>query len=116
MALTANHNVKAVVVLSVGGLAGTALLPRDAFTPMIRHAASGFAVAHNHPSGDRLPSREDIAFTNALSTMGALLGIPLVDHLVVARDGFTSFADSGLLLDENELPTTKTLRDMAGPS
>jgi DNA repair protein RadC len=103
IALTGTNRVKAVVLLSVGGIAGAAVLPRDVFMPMIRHGASGFALAHNHPSADKIPSRDDIALTNALSRGGALLGIPLVDHLVVARDGFTSMYEAGLLLNDAEL-------------
>jgi DNA repair protein RadC len=113
-ALTGANRIKAVVVLSVGGLAGAALLARDAFVPMVRHGAHAFAIAHNHPSGDHTPSREDVLFTNALSRSAAILGLPLVDHLVVARNGFTSFLDAGLMLADNELSVQGYLRDTDG--
>lgn len=113
-ALTGANRIKAVVVLSVGGLAGAALLARDAFVPMVRHGAHAFAIAHNHPSGDHAPSREDVLFTNALSRSAAILGLPLVDHLVVARNGFTSFLEAGLMLADNELSVQGYLRDTGG--
>ena len=115
LALTGANRVKAIVVLSVGGLAGAALLARDVFVPMVRHGASGFALAHNHPSADHIPSREDILLTNAVSRMGQLLGLPLVDHLVVGRDGFTSLHDAGLMLQDAELPKARTLREDGAP-
>jgi len=113
-ALTGANRIKAVVVLSVGGLSGASLLPRDAFVPMLRHGAHAFAIAHNHPSGDHTPSREDVLFTNALSRSAAVLCLPLVDHLVVARDGFTSFVEAGLMLDASDLAVQGYLRDKVG--
>lgn len=103
IALTGANHVKAVVVLSVGGIAGAAVLPRDVFMPMFRHGASAFALAHNHPSGDDVPSQEDVIMTNALTRAGVSLGLPLVDHLVVARSSFTSMRDVGLLLRHDEV-------------
>jgi DNA repair protein RadC len=113
-ALTGANRIKAVVVLSVGGLSGAALMPRDAFVPMVRHGAHAFAIAHNHPSGDHTPSREDVLFTNALSRSAAVLCLPLVDHLVVARNGFTSFLEAGLMLPDDELKPQAYLRDAGG--
>lgn len=97
VALTGRNTVKAVVVVSVGGLAGTCVVPRDIFMPMIRHGATGFALAHNHPSGDPTPSRDDVAMTNAVARGAEILGLHLVDHLVVAAGGVVSFASTGLL-------------------
>jgi DNA repair protein RadC len=113
-ALTGANRIKAIVVLSVGGLSGAALLARDAFVPMVRHGAHAFAIAHNHPSGDPTPSREDVLFTNTLSRSAAILGLPLIDHLVVARDAFTSFLEAGLILPDNELAVQGCLRDAGG--
>jgi DNA repair protein RadC len=83
---------------------------------MVRHGAAAFALAHNHPSGDRTPSREDVLFTNALSRSAAVLGIPLIDHLVVGRDGFTSFHEAGLMLDDSEVRVEGYLRETAAAS
>lgn len=103
IALNGRSEVKALLVLAVGGVSGACVTPRDVFVPLVRHAAVAYALAHNHPSGDPLPSDDDVRMTNALAVAGVRLGIPLVDHLVVARSGFTSFLEAGLLLSEDEI-------------
>ena len=54
-------------------------------------------VAHNHPNGVALPSREDDNFTRTLYRSLGLLGITLEDHIIVANDEFVSLADSGVM-------------------
>ena len=54
-------------------------------------------VAHNHPSGELQPSVENRQATTVLVSCGALLGIPLLDHVIVGAGGYFSFCDSGLL-------------------
>ena len=61
------------------------------------HAGAAILV-HNHPSGDDTPSEADLHFTMNAAACGAVLGIPLRDHLVIAPTGkFTSFRNKGLL-------------------
>ena len=67
------------------------------FEPAIRCGAAHVIVAHNHPSGDPTPSAEDHRLTRSLYEAGKLLGIPVTDHVVVARNGFFSFAEEGLM-------------------
>jgi DNA repair protein RadC len=69
----------------------------DVFRPLVREAAAGAIVVHNHPSGDHAPSEADVDLTRRLADIGALLGIPLLDHIVMARGGEFSFAHHGLL-------------------
>lgn len=64
--------------------------PADALRIALRAAASGFVLVHNHPSGDSQPSPEDLAFTRRLAGAAAIVGMPLLDHVVVTRDGFSS--------------------------
>jgi len=66
---------------------------REVFRPLIRQAAACAVVAHNHPSGDSRPSPEDIALTRRLRVAGDILGIPILDHVVVGRDDFTSVGE-----------------------
>lgn len=80
-----------------GGAHGCALLTRDVLTPVIREGACGFVLVHNHPSGDPTPSREDIELTRSLKLAAHTLDIPLLDHVVVARSGSSSFFELGLL-------------------
>lgn len=80
-----------------GGMHGCALLARDFLIPVVRHAASAFVVVHNHPSGDPTPSREDLEMTVALASAAALVAVPLLDHVVVGRDGYRSLFEMGVL-------------------
>ena len=71
--------------------------PREVFHSAIRHRAHSLIIAHNHPSGDANPSNSDLEMTQILRSAGRLMGIPVVDHLIVGRDGFFSFWQKGLL-------------------
>jgi DNA repair protein RadC len=64
--------------------------PREIFRQALVHSAFAVAVVHNHPSGDPTPSPEDVAFTRRVSAAAAIVGAPLLDHVVVAREGFSS--------------------------
>lgn len=76
--------------VSRGGVGAASLLPRDILGPVLREAAAGFLLVHNHPSGDPTPSREDREMTDALTRAAAVCGTPLVDHVVVGRYGYVS--------------------------
>ncbi len=80
-----------------GGVHGCALLARDLLTPVVRDAASGFVLVHNHPSGDPTPSQEDIELTRGLQAAATTICVPLLDHVVVASGGARSFFELGLL-------------------
>jgi DNA repair protein RadC len=70
---------------------------REVFRPAVREAATGVIVVHNHPSGDSSPSEEDVRLTEMLMEAGAVLGIEVLDHIVVADGGFTSMSELGLV-------------------
>lgn len=69
--------------------------PRDVFRLLIQNNASFFAFAHNHPSGNHQPSREDLRMTERLVKAGRLMEIPLIDHIIFSNQGYYSFADHG---------------------
>jgi DNA repair protein RadC len=71
--------------------------PREIFHSAIRHRAHSLIIGHNHPSGDPNPSNSDLEMTQILRSAGRLIGIPVVDHLIVGRDGYFSFWQKGLL-------------------
>jgi DNA repair protein RadC len=70
---------------------------RDVLRPLVDLGASAAILAHNHPSGDPSPSAADRELTARLVVACALVGVPLVDHLVVAASGHHSFAAEGRL-------------------
>jgi DNA repair protein RadC len=83
--------------VSVGSLNVTRTHPREILFPAIEHLAQGFILVHNHPSGCLDPSEEDVAFTQGIQRAGELMGIDLYDHLIVARGGYTSLRERGVL-------------------
>ena len=66
--------------------------PRDLFRFACLENASALIIAHNHPSQDLLPSHEDIRLTEQLVTAAKIFEIPIVDHLIITAEGFSSFA------------------------
>jgi len=83
--------------ISIGSLNTTRSHPREILYPAVAHLALGFMLAHNHPSGSLDPSPEDIEFTRGVQRAAELMGIELYDHLIVARSGYTSMRELGLL-------------------
>ncbi|MBN1772549.1 MAG: JAB domain-containing protein [Deltaproteobacteria bacterium] len=84
-------------LVAVGSLGAVVVHPREVFAPLLRDRAAAAILVHNHPSGDPTPSGEDLELTRRLVEAGRLLGIPVLDHLVVGRDGYSSLLDLGAL-------------------
>jgi DNA repair protein RadC len=97
LALSSQHQVLRDVLVTRGTLDGSLVHPREVFRPAIAEAAAGIVLVHNHPSGDPTPSAEDRAVTRQMSAAGQVLGIPVLDHVIVAGDRWISFASQGLL-------------------
>lgn len=93
---TQNQEIKRDIV-SIGTLNESITHPREVFEPAIKHLCSQIIVAHNHPSGGLLPSEQDKKVTRRLREAGDILGIRLLDHVIVTREGYYSFEESGLL-------------------
>ena len=70
--------------------------PREVFRRAIADNAVAIIVAHNHPSGQLVPSDEDKAITRRLQEAGELLGITVLDHLILGRDTYLSFVECSL--------------------
>lgn len=71
--------------------------PREIFAVAIADAASSIVISHNHPSGNPEPSGADIKTTQQLVAAGIIIGIPIKDHVIVARSDHFSFLQNGLL-------------------
>ena len=80
-----------------GTLDASPVHAREVFKDAIRWGAHAVMVAHNHPSGDPEPSRDDIVMTKHLAEVATIVGIPLIDHLVLGRDSFVSLREQGLV-------------------
>lgn len=79
--------------LALGGLNSMSIAPRDVFSHALQTAAHSVILVHNHPSGDPTPSHDDITTTHRLVEAGKLLGIILIDHVIVARQGWVSIRE-----------------------
>lgn len=90
IAIDARGAWQAELEIARGQLTGVEVHPREVFRPLIRLGAAAVIAVHNHPSGDPTPSAEDVLLTRRLREVGELVGIPLVDHVVVARAGYAS--------------------------
>ncbi len=95
--LDARNRIVGERLLARGGLHACAITARDVLRPVVREASSAFLLVHNHPGGDPCPSREDVAFTRQIAAGATTLGVTLVDHVVVAREGHVSMLEAGLL-------------------
>lgn len=82
-----------VIEIARGTAIGVEVHPREVFRPLIRMNAAGGVLVHNHPSGDPTPSAEDLHLTRRMREIGHLLGIPIIDHVVVAQHGYRSIAE-----------------------
>ena len=93
---TANHLLRDVNI-SVGILNCSLVHPREVFRVAIAEPAAGIIVLHNHPSGNPEPSSEDVQITRQLVDAGKIISIPVHDHIILAGDNYTSFAEKGML-------------------
>lgn len=91
------NEVIASRVVSVGLVSRTQVHPREVFADPITDRASAIIIAHNHPSGGLIPSREDIEITKQLKAAGETLGIRLLDHIIFNHKGHYSFLENGEL-------------------
>jgi len=82
-----------VVEVGRGSVADVAVHPREVFRPLVRMAAAAGVLAHNHPTGDSTPSVDDIELTRRLREAGALIGIPIIDHVVIGDGTHRSIAE-----------------------
>ncbi len=88
----------AVRVVTIGLVNKSQVHPREVFADLITERAAALIIAHNHPSGDLTPSRQDKDVTCQIRDAGTLLGIPLMDHIIFHTKGYYSFAENNLIL------------------
>jgi DNA repair protein RadC len=94
--LNVQHAVTRELVITRGILDASVVHAREVFKAAIAESAAAIILVHNHPSGDPAPSDEDRAVTHQLAQAGALLGIPVLDHIVIGDGRYVSFVEAGL--------------------
>ncbi|MGE4357367.1 MAG: DNA repair protein RadC [Candidatus Omnitrophota bacterium] len=95
--LALNSRNQAIAEISVGSLNASIVHPREVFAEAIKNKSASVILIHNHPSGDPEPSEDDLAITRRLVEAGKILGIEVIDHIIVTKDGYLSFKEKGLI-------------------
>jgi len=98
MCLDTKNNINSLNVVSTGTLNSAMVHPREVFKTAILSNANSIILAHNHPSGDPTPSREDVTVTQRLVEAGKLLGIEVLDHVIIGDgDKYISFKEKEII-------------------
>ena len=85
------------ILISQGSLTSSIVHPREVICPAIRESAASLIFIHNHPSGDPEPSIDDIEITRRLCKSCSIIGINVLDHLIIAENGYFSFKQKDML-------------------
>lgn len=97
LALDGRHGLRGVRRVASGGRCRCATSARDVLRIALRAGAASFVLVHNHPSGDPTPTGEDARMTRELAQAAAVVGLPLLDHVIVGGERHTSLFELGLL-------------------
>ena len=97
LCLDSKGNLKKEITLSKGTVRASLLSPREVFIETIKAEAVYIMLLHNHPSGDPTPSKEDIEITKNMERLGRLSDIPLLDHIIIGDNCYTSLKELGYL-------------------
>ncbi len=84
-------------IISIGTLNQSLVHPREVFADAVSDRAAGIIIAHNHPSGQLQASHEDKMVTARLKEVGKIMGIELLDHIIITKNGYLSFREEGML-------------------
>ena len=95
--LNSKNRIIGFEIISQGSINSSVVHPREVFNSAIVNHAAGILAAHNHPSGDPTPSKEDKALTNSLAESGKMIGIPVLDHIIVGHNCYFSFKEHCLI-------------------
>jgi len=83
--------------VSMGSLTESIVHPREVLKEIIKESAASVIFLHNHPSGESVPSKNDLDITERLFDACNLMGVRVLDHIIIGDDNYTSFASEGLL-------------------
>jgi len=95
--LNIKNKVIKEVLISQGSLTASIVHPREVVKPAIKESAASVIFIHNHPSGDPEPSVDDIEITNRLCKSFSIVGINILDHIIVAENGYFSFKQKDMI-------------------
>lgn len=99
--LDTKHRLLATTTVSIGSVDHTFMSPREVFRDALLRGASAIVIAHNHPSGDAEPSRDDERITRRIDRAGEIVGIEVLDHVVIGQQRWVSLARRGALMERS---------------
>ncbi|WP_315080645.1 JAB domain-containing protein [uncultured Clostridium sp.] len=86
-----------ISVVSIGSLNSSIVHPREVFKTAIVSNSASILIAHNHPSGNTTPSKEDINVTERIKKSGEIIGIKMIDHIIIGENSYTSLKEEGII-------------------
>ena len=89
--LSTQNTLVAEEVISIGSIDASIIHPREVFSGAIKENAASIIIAHNHPSGDPIPSQKDMRLTEILKKAGEIIGITVLDHIIIGENHYFSF-------------------------
>ncbi|MCR4940094.1 MAG: DNA repair protein RadC [Treponemataceae bacterium] len=98
--LSSSHEIKKVNLISKGILNKSLVHPREIFADPITDRAAAIILAHNHPSGDALPSEQDVEATQKILEASRIIGIQLLDHIIITKTDYFSFREQTDIFDK----------------
>lgn len=93
---TKNEVIKSKTIF-IGSLNASIVHPRESFKEAVKCAAASLIMVHNHPSGNPMPSEEDILVTKRFIDVGKIMGIEILDHIVIGGNNFVSIKEKGYI-------------------
>ena len=97
VSIDVRNKIIAIDNASKGTVSSSLVHPRETFRCAVKRIAAQIIVAHNHPSGDKQPSDDDIKITRRLVDAGRIMGIEVIDHLIITQTGYYSFKENGII-------------------
>ena len=97
MALNTRHSLNATSIVHIGSATESIVDPSDVIRVVLHSCSVALIIAHNHPSGDSSPSREDKTLTQKIKGAAVLMNIRFLDHIIIGDGEYYSFADQGAL-------------------
>lgn len=97
ISLDTRNNFIGMDEISVGTLTASLVHPRETFESAIKRHAAQIVIAHNHPSGETEPSEDDLKITKRLVDAGKIMGIEVLDHIIITKNGYLSFKEKALM-------------------
>lgn len=103
-----------ISTVATGGISACVADPKIVFALALKASPAGIIIAHNHPSGNKSPSNAGEELTRRFVAAGRLLDLPVLDHIIVTREGYTSLADEGYM-NAARIPGALSFNDLCMP-